>query len=65
MKTVTAAVTPEPEPEPEPGSLDARVAKVLRYANNKRTKAKRGGQVFRAAFWTGFRRSFARRWYSH
>lgn len=63
MKTVTAAVTPEPEPEP--GSLDARVAKVLRYAYRKRTKAEKRGNAPVAAFWTGFHRSFARRWYRH
>lgn len=59
MKTVTAAVTPEPEP----GSLDVKAAKVLRYANNKRIEAEREGHTFSAAFWTGFRWSFARRWY--
>ena len=60
MPTVTAIA---PEPEPEPGSLDAKADRVLRYAYRKRTEAERGGKAFRAAFWTGFRRSFARRRY--
>ena len=57
MKTVTAA-TPEPDDD-----IDVKAAKVLRYANNKRIEAERNGHAFSAAFWTGFRRSFARRWY--
>ena len=62
MKTVTA-ITPEPEPDHD--DIDAKADRVLRYAYRKRTEAEREGKAFRAAFWTGFRRSFARRWYSH
>ena len=58
MPTVTAIA-----PDPEPDGIDAKACRVLRYAYRKRIEAERGGQVFRAAFWTGFRRSFARRWY--
>lgn len=58
MKTVTA-VTPEPD------DVDKAAQKVLRYAYRKRIEAKNRRQPVRAAFWTGFHRSFARRWYSH
>ncbi len=56
MKTVTA-VTPEPD------DVDKAAQKVLRYASGKRIEAEEKGNTFSAAFWTGFRRSFARRWY--
>jgi|GEM_PF-4047223 hypothetical protein len=61
MKTVTA-VTPEPD---EPDDLDTKAVRVLRYAYRKRTKAEKRGNAPVAAFWTGFHRSFARRWYRH
>lgn len=61
MKTVTA-VTPEPD---EPDDLDTKAVRVLRYASGKRIEAEEKGRFVRAAFWDGFHRSFARRWYRH
>lgn len=58
MKTVTA-VTPEPD------DVDKAAQKVLRYASGKRIEAEEKGRFVRAAFWAGFHRSFARRWYRH
>ena len=57
MPTVTAI--------PEPDDVENKAQKVLRYAYSKRIEAEEKGRFVRAAFWIGFRRSFARRWYRH
>ncbi len=64
MPTVTA-IAPDPAPEPEHDGIDAKACRVLRYAYRKRIEAESRRQLVRAAFWTGFHRSFRRRWYSH
>ncbi len=60
MQTVTAS----PEPDHD-DVVDIKAENLLRYAYRKSVEAEKRGNLLAAAFWTGFRRSFRRRWYGH